>query len=56
MGGWEVDLTGYVKKETGKGLSTNDFTTEEKNKLAGLVLATDEEVDAMLKEIYGGGA
>lgn len=56
VGGWEVDLTGYVKKETGKGLSTNDFTTEEKNKLAGLVLATDEEVDAMLKEIYGGGA
>lgn len=131
VGGWEVDLTGYVKKETGKGLSTNDFTTEEKNKLAGLaegankyvhpsytakagglykvtvdatghvsaaaavtkeditalgipgsdtkygnatttnaglmsaadktkldglVLATDEEVDAMLKEIYGGDA
>ena len=22
VGGWEVDLTGYVKKETGKGLST----------------------------------
>lgn len=56
VGGWEVDLTGYVKKETGKGLSTNDFTTEEKNKLAGLVLATDEEVDAMLEEIYGGDA
>ena len=131
VGGWEVDLTGYVKKETGKGLSTNDFTTKEKNKLAGLaegankyvhpsytakagglykvtvdatghvsaaaavtkeditalgipgsdtkygnatttnaglmsaadktkldglVLATDEEVDAMLKEIYGGDA
>lgn len=56
VGGWEVDLTGYVKKETGKGLSTNDFTTEEKNKLAGLVLATDEEVDAMLREIYGGDA
>lgn len=56
VGGWEVDLTGYVKKETGKGLSANDFTTEEKNKLAGLVLATDEEVDAMLREIYGGDA
>ena len=26
----------YVKKETGKGLSTNDYTTEEKTKLAGL--------------------
>lgn len=26
----------FVAKETGKGLSTNDFTTEEKNKLAGI--------------------
>lgn len=26
----------FVAKETGKGLSTNDYTTEEKNKLAGL--------------------
>ena len=25
-----------VAKETGKGLSTNDYTTEEKNKLAGI--------------------
>lgn len=31
-----VDLSNYVEKETGKGLSTNDYTTEEKNKLAGL--------------------
>lgn len=31
-----VDLSGYVQKETGKGLSTNDFTTEEKNKLADI--------------------
>lgn len=31
-----VDLTPYVVKETGKGLSTNDYTTAEKNKLAGL--------------------
>lgn len=30
------DLSGLVVKETGKGLSTNDYTTEEKNKLAGL--------------------
>ncbi len=28
--------TTYVKKESGKGLSTNDYTTAEKNKLAGL--------------------
>ena len=26
----------FVAKETGKGLSTNDFTTQEKNKLAGI--------------------
>ena len=31
-----VDLSGYVKKETGKGLSTNDYTTAEKEKLAGI--------------------
>ena len=31
-----VDLSGYVQKEEGKGLSTNDYTTEEKNKLAGI--------------------
>ena len=31
--GW---LGNKVDKETGKGLSTNDFTTEEKNKLQGL--------------------
>lgn len=30
------DLSGLQPKETGKGLSTNDFTTEEKNKLAGI--------------------
>ena len=31
-----VDLSNYVEKETGKGLSTNDYTTNEKNKLAGI--------------------
>ena len=31
-----VDLTGYIKKETGKGLSTNDYTTAEKQKLANI--------------------
>ena len=29
-------LSGKVDKESGKGLSTNDYTTEEKQKLAGL--------------------
>lgn len=31
-----VDLSGYVQKETGKGLSTNDYTTAEKTKLSGI--------------------
>ncbi len=31
-----VDLTNYVQKEEGKGLSTNDYTTPEKEKLASL--------------------
>ena len=31
-----VDLTNYVEKEEGKGLSTNDYTAEEKEKLAGI--------------------
>jgi len=48
-----VDLSGYQPKEPGKGLSTNDFTDEDKAKLAGLTFATDEEVAAALAEIYG---
>lgn len=32
----EIDLSGYVEKETGKGLSTNDFDDEEKEKLDGI--------------------
>ena len=32
----ETSVSGKVDKEKGKGLSTNDFTTAEKNKLAGL--------------------
>lgn len=30
-----------VDKETGKGLSTNDYTTDEKNKLAGIATGAD---------------
>lgn len=36
VGDWAVDLSGYVQKEEGKGLSTNDYTTTEKEKLAGI--------------------
>lgn len=32
----EIDLTSYVEKEAGKGLSTNDFSNEEKDKLDGI--------------------
>lgn len=31
-----TDISGKVDKVTGKGLSTNDYTTAEKNKLAGI--------------------
>ncbi len=31
-----VDLTNYVEKETGKGLSTEDYTSAEKTKLTGV--------------------
>ncbi len=47
-------LSGKVDKESGKGLSSNDFTNEEKAKLAGIEFATDEEVIAMLAEVFGG--
>ena len=33
---WEQIQVRFVKRENGKGLSTNDFTNEEKNKLASL--------------------
>lgn len=36
VGNWEVDLSGYVQKEAGKGLSTNDFTDADKDKLDGI--------------------
>ena len=36
VGDWAVDLSGYVAKEDGKGLSANDYTSDEKTKLAGV--------------------
>lgn len=33
---WEKIKSKFVAKESGKGLSTNDYTTTEKNKLAGI--------------------
>lgn len=42
----DVDLSNYVQKEAGKGLSTNDYTTAEKEKLSGLENYDDTEVKA----------
>lgn len=36
VGDWSVDLSGYVQKEEGKGLTANDYTGQEKSKLAGV--------------------
>lgn len=41
-------IEGKVDKQTGKGLSTNDYTTEEKNKLAGLTNYNDSEVRELI--------
>lgn len=42
-----VDLSGYVQKEEGKGLSANDYTTAEKGKLSGIATgATKVEASA----------
>lgn len=48
-----VDLSNYVEKETGKGLSTNDFTNDDKTKLDGIEIATDTEVTEMLTAVFG---
>lgn len=53
VGNTKVDITGKVDKVEGMGLSSNDYTHEEKAKLAGIEMATDTEVDAMLAEIFG---
>ena len=45
-------LTDKVDKETGKGLSANDFTTELKTKLEGLTQGlTEQEVRAIIAEV-----
>lgn len=49
-GGSDVDLSNYVEKEEGKGLSTEDFTTEEKDKLNSVqyganVVYVDDKLD-----------
>lgn len=46
-----IDLTGKVDKVEGKGLSTNDYTNEEKTKLAGLSNYDDTEVKAKITNV-----
>lgn len=41
-------IEGKVDRQPGKGLSTNDYTTEEKNKLAGLTNYNDSEVRELI--------
>lgn len=49
-----VDLSGLQPKEAGKGLSQENFTTELKNKLDDIETASNEDVDKMLNEVFGG--
>ncbi len=42
-------LSGKVDKETGKGLSSNDYTTAEKEKLAGIAAGAEVNVVATVK-------
>jgi len=41
-------IKGKVDRQPGKGLSTNDYTTEEKNKLASLTNYSDSEVRELI--------
>lgn len=46
---WSKIKQYFVEKETGKGLSTNDYTTAEKNKLSGISLPSD--IDDRIREL-----
>ena len=47
---WEQIQIRFVKRENGKGLSTNDFTNEEKNKLASIQEGAEANVQADFNE------
>lgn len=47
-----VDLSGYVQKETGKELSSNDYTDEEKAKLEGLANYTHPSYTSHASGLY----
>lgn len=52
----QTALNGKVNKESGKGLSTNDYTTEEKQKLAGLSNYDDSVIKAEIGAVVNSGA
>lgn len=43
-------LSGKVDKVHGKGLSTNDFTDEDKNKLDAVSAMTEAEIDTLFQK------
>lgn len=43
---WSKIVAKFVEKEPGKGLSTNDYTTTEKEKLAGIAAGAEVNVNA----------
>lgn len=45
VGDWDIDLSGYVQTEAGKGLSTNDYTNEEKAKLEAVSTAVSTKAE-----------
>lgn len=46
------DISGKVDKVTGKGLSTNDYTTAEKDKLAAFGSASDYALKSDISSMY----
>lgn len=53
-GGVFAELEDKVDKVTGKGLSTNDYTTNEKNKLAGITAGAEPNVNPDWNASSGG--
>ena len=53
---WQKIVNKFVAKETGKGLSTNDFTTELKNKLDGIASGAQVNVKPDWNAVAGNEA
>ncbi|GIA27444.1 hypothetical protein FXE96_09745 [Vibrio cholerae] len=48
IGSYEKPLTDFVEKVTGKGLSTNDYTNEDKQIVSGVTQALEQKVDKVV--------